>query len=162
MFYHRENNQYIYETVPFEINGVQYPANWLNLSSPEEKLAIGITEVTTTNSSEDSRYYEVIQHLENGVITYENIPKDLTELKEKIILQINSEAYDLLKLTDWYVIRLMETFEPIPTDWLNWRKSIRETASNEINVINNITTIDQLKELSGVAWPLAPNSSAPN
>ena len=157
MFYHKENNQYIYETVPFEINGVQYPANWLNLSSAEEKLAIGITEVTTTNSPEDSRYYEVIQHLENGVITYENIPKDLTELKKNISNQIEGQAYNILKPTDWFVIRLMETFEPIPTDWLNWRKSIRETASDKIIAINNATTIDQLKTLSIVDWPFEPS-----
>jgi hypothetical protein len=30
---------------PFDANGVQYPANWLRLTSADEKAAIGITEV---------------------------------------------------------------------------------------------------------------------
>jgi hypothetical protein len=51
----------------------------------------------------------------------------------------------------------METFEPIPADWLNWRKSIRETASNTIANIDNATTIDELKILSMVNWSLAPS-----
>tara|TARA_Y100001963_G_scaffold101690_1_gene139901 strand:- start:119 stop:259 length:141 start_codon:yes stop_codon:yes gene_type:complete len=31
--------------VPFTSNGVKYPANWLRLTTLEEKKAIGITEV---------------------------------------------------------------------------------------------------------------------
>ena len=30
--------------VPFTSNGVKYPANWLRLTTLEEKKAIGITE----------------------------------------------------------------------------------------------------------------------
>ena len=32
--------------VPFTSNGVKYPANWLRLTTLEEKKAIGIEEVT--------------------------------------------------------------------------------------------------------------------
>jgi len=31
--------------VPFTSNGIKYPANWLRLTTLEEKKAIGITEV---------------------------------------------------------------------------------------------------------------------
>ena len=31
--------------IPFTSNGVKYPANWLRLTTLEEKKAIGITEV---------------------------------------------------------------------------------------------------------------------
>ena len=31
--------------MPFTIGGVKYPANWLRLSTWDEKKAIGITEV---------------------------------------------------------------------------------------------------------------------
>lgn len=30
---------------PFEINGVQYPSNWLRLATAEEKRSIGVVEV---------------------------------------------------------------------------------------------------------------------
>jgi hypothetical protein len=31
--------------VAFTHDGIQYPANWLRLATPEERAAIGITEV---------------------------------------------------------------------------------------------------------------------
>ena len=40
--------------VPFTTpDGTQYPANWLNLSSAEEKTAIGITEVADPKTYDD-------------------------------------------------------------------------------------------------------------
>ena len=32
--------------VPFTFRGIKYPANWLRLTTLEEKKAIGITEVS--------------------------------------------------------------------------------------------------------------------
>ena len=46
MFYHIDTQTFIPENSPFIINGTQYPQNWLNLSSAEEKLEHGIFEVT--------------------------------------------------------------------------------------------------------------------
>lgn len=159
MFYHKETNKYIYENVPFEINGVQYPANWLNLSSPEEKLAAGLIEVIITNPPEDSNYYTVISHLENGVETYENIPKDLSELKQNSASEITLRAHELLKLSDWIVIRSMEPEgEPIPQAWINWRKSVRDLVNSTIAAIENSKTIDELKAAKQIDWPLDPST----
>ena len=43
MFKH--NDTIIPLDTPFEINGTSYPANWLRLTSTEEKNAVGIMEV---------------------------------------------------------------------------------------------------------------------
>ena len=42
--------------VAFSHNDIQYPANWLRLSTAEEKTAIGITEVADAPTY-DSRFY---------------------------------------------------------------------------------------------------------
>ena len=42
--------------VAFSHNDIQYPANWLRLSTAEEKTAIGITEVADA-STYDGRFY---------------------------------------------------------------------------------------------------------
>ena len=42
--------------VAFSHNDIQYPANWLRLSTAEEKTAIGITEVEDPKVY-DSRFY---------------------------------------------------------------------------------------------------------
>jgi hypothetical protein len=45
MFYHRNSNKIITEGTPFEINGTQYPSNWLNLSSAQDKIDHEIFEI---------------------------------------------------------------------------------------------------------------------
>jgi len=42
---------------PFQIDGTSYPANWLRLTSIEEKNAVGITEVPDDVIDYDSRFY---------------------------------------------------------------------------------------------------------
>ena len=42
---------------PFTIDGTSYPANWLRLTSIEEKNAVGITEVADTQVTYDDRFY---------------------------------------------------------------------------------------------------------
>ena len=44
---------------PFEIDGTQYPSNWLRLTSIEEKNAVGITEVPDPESYDDRFYWGV-------------------------------------------------------------------------------------------------------
>jgi hypothetical protein len=42
--------------VPFTVGNINYPANWLRLTSLDEKKAIGITEVAD-DPVYDSRFY---------------------------------------------------------------------------------------------------------
>ena len=43
--------------VAFSHNNINYPANWLRLSTAAEKTAIGITEVADDSKTYDSRFY---------------------------------------------------------------------------------------------------------
>ena len=51
------NNNPLPLDTPFSHNGIQYPANWLRLSSFEEKQAIGITEVSDPDPYDDRFYW---------------------------------------------------------------------------------------------------------
>ena len=55
MFKH--NDKIIPLDTPFEIDGTSYPANWLRLTSLEEKQAVGITEVADETTHYDDRFY---------------------------------------------------------------------------------------------------------
>ena len=55
------NGEYLQVDVPFTVgtgkDAINYPANWLRLTSDEEKKAIGITEVDDPKTY-DKRFYE--------------------------------------------------------------------------------------------------------
>ena len=84
MWYSTTDGQYIYEGNQFTIGGIEYPANWLNLSTSEEKSAIGLEEVIATNSPANDQYYWVSTELNGASLTYINTPKDLTTVKSSL------------------------------------------------------------------------------
>ena len=109
------NNLPLPTDTPFEINGTQYPANWLRLTSIEEKNAIGITEVADPVGWDDRFYWGV------------DNPKDLTQLKATWTNWANDTVWNLLQKTDYMDFRhLSDTGYTAPTAWVTWRASIRE------------------------------------
>jgi len=155
MFYSTTTNTYIQEGTAFEINGIQYPQNWLNLSTPQEKAEIGLEEVIATNSPANQQYYWVSQELNGATLTYINNPKDLDTCKTNAVSQLRTTAYTMLLPTDWMVVKSVETSTPIPTDWNTWRASIRTTCENAITAVNACTNVDELAQLT-VTWPNDP------
>jgi hypothetical protein len=152
MFYSTTTNTYIQEGTAFEINGIQYPQNWLNLSTPQEKAEIGLEEVIATNSPANQQYYWVSQELNGATLTYINNPKDLDTCKTNAVSQLRTTAYTMLLPTDWMVVKSVETSTPIPTNWNTWRASIRTTCENAITAVNACTNVDELAQLT-VTWP---------
>ena len=158
MFYSTTDGQYISEGQAFTINGVQYPQNWLNLSTPEEKAQIGLEEVIATNQPANDQYYWVSTELNGASLTYINTPKDLNQCKVNAVSQIRSTAYSLLFPTDWMVVKAFETSTPIDPNWNTWRQSIRDTAQTYITTVEACTTIDELANLPSIQWPNDPNT----
>ena len=155
--YYKAPNQYITEGNAFEINGTQYPANWLNLSTPEEKAALGLEEVIDANAPLDDRFYWVSSTLNGAVRTYTNTPKDLAGLKTQWASSTNATAYSLLLPTDWMVTKAFETQTPIPVNWSAWRAAVRTTAQNTVTAINAATDVPSLQAAIVVDWPHDPN-----
>lgn len=157
MFYCTTTGQYIREGAPFEINGIQYPANWLNLSTPQEKAEIGLEEVIATNQPANQQFYWVSETLNGAQLTYINTPKELIPCQKQLISQTKSTAYSILLPTDWMVVKAFETGGTIPADWNTWRQTIRTQADDYLNAVNLCTTIDQLAALPQIQWAKDPN-----
>jgi hypothetical protein len=120
-----------------DTNGNQYPANWLNLSTEEEKNAVGITWVVDPVRADDRFYWD-------GDV---NNPKDLTGLKTQFVAQTKDTAGKLLSQTDWVIIRKAERAVEVPAEVALKRTQI-VTEANRLEVdINASTTVEALIEV---------------
>jgi hypothetical protein len=161
MFYCTTTQQYIQEGTAFEINGVQYPQNWLNLSTPEEKTALGLEEVIATNTPANDTYYWVSSTLNQATLTYTNTPKDLTTVKTTAIAQVNQTAYTILLPSDWMVVKAVETSTKVATGWDSYRQSVRTTAASTVSGIEGATDVDGVATVMGaIVWPKNPDQVA--
>lgn len=147
----------------FEWDGISYPQNWCNLSSPEEKAAIGMVDVVYGAYPND-QYYWVSQDAPvynaetNQVdINYTATPKDLFTLQNNAVTAVQQQAYTILVPSDWRVVKGYETKSAIPTDWNTWRQEIRTQCDAQIIAITNCTTVDELAALPSVEWAHDPN-----
>lgn len=152
---------------PFTLNGVEYPANWCNLSTPEEKAAIGMVDVVCGTQANDQYYWvsqdaPVYNAQTNQVdINFTAIPKDLTGVKTNAINQINSTAYSILLPTDWMVVKAVETSTTVSPAWNSWRQSIRTTASSAVSSVEGATNVDEVAAvMSNINWPKSPDQVA--
>ena len=134
---------------PFEINGTQFPANWLRLTSIEEKNAIGITEVADPVGWDDRFYWGV------------DNPKDLTQLKATWTNWANDTVWNLLQKTDYMDFRhLSDTGYTAPTAWVTWRASIREQLKTVKSNIASATDVPTLQTAIAVTWTPDPDTVA--
>ena len=132
--------------------GIQYPANWLRLASPEERAAIGITEAL------DPVWYD--QRFYWGP----ELPKDHQQLVEQWIGQTRATANTLLAPTDWQVIREADNGKPMDAAIKAERQSIREVAGTKIAAINaTATTAELAAYITGAAYSSrsAPEAETP-
>jgi len=131
MFKH--NDKIIPLDLPFEIDGTSYPANWLRLTSLEEKQAIGITEVADETTSYDDRFYWGVDN-----------PKDLTDLKKNWTAQVKDTANKLLAQTDWMVIRKVERSVDIPAATVTYRAEVITEVERLKTAIAGVTDVPSL------------------
>ena len=141
--------------LPFDHDGIQYPANWLRLATPEERAAIGITEVPDYPRPDD-RFYWVTQNPDG---TYTAIPKDLDGLKVTWCAQVDQTAYVTLLPSDWMVVRRAEDGAQIPANWTTYRASVRTYAQTAKTNLNAAADIDAfIAVATNLAWPASPDT----
>lgn len=150
---------------PFEADGTLYPANWLRLSSPEAREAIGITWVPDPPIY-DQRFYW--GYTTSGTL----IPKDHAGLVEEWNGTTAQTANSLLTPTDWMVIREADNGTVMPSGLKTWRQDIRYACENKVTMIDLTTTTEELANYityvspSGGAyndysyWPVYVDSSS--
>ena len=144
--------------VAFTHDGIQYPANWLRLSSPEDRAAIGITEVPDPPTW-DQRFYWGYDA--EGKL----IPKDHTQLVEQWVQQTRTTANTLLQPTDWVIIREADNGKVADPVLKTWREEIRLAAGSKKYEIEHTADTEALAAyITGPdypAWPADPYTPQP-
>jgi hypothetical protein len=153
----------------YDANGTQYPPQWLNVSTEEQKAAIGITWVADP-APFDNRFYwdtdlpkaleDKLETKEDGSPLYKQVYDKTTEsmvdtteqvvtkgLKSNFIAQIKQTAGSLLANTDWYVVRKAERNVDIPANVVTKRATIVTEADRLETAITNATTVEALIEV---------------
>lgn len=133
-------------------NGNQYPGNWLNLSTEEEKAAVGITWVPDP-APVDNRFYwdtDLPKAIEDKL---EEDGSTTKGLKTQFIAQVKDTANKMLAETDWVVIRKIERAVDIPADVEAIRGKIVAEANRLEDAIKAVTTVEELIEvLNNQKW----------
>ena len=141
--------------VPFTHGDIHYPANWLRLSTAQEKKDLGITEVADA-ATYDSRFYwndgtakaldDVNATDENGDLLKDENGNQVVTLGVKSVLKAQEKAIagGLLAKYDWYVIRKAETSKAIPTTIKTYRTAVRTaclTRETEIDACSDTAAL---------------------
>jgi len=144
--------------VPFKHAGIQYPANWLRLSSQKERLAIGITEVPDPKSWDERWAWG---YDDKGDLIW----KDHTQLVEQWTQQTRTTANTLLAPTDWIIIREADNGKPADPVLKTWREDIRLATGVKVTAIRDTTDTEELAayitSASYPEWPRDPYGPAP-
>ena len=158
----------------FTNDGIQYPANWLRLSTAEEKLAIGITEVADAVRADDRFYWDGNIANPKALADKEEVDEDgnplyvkvldktdpenpvmvdsdkrlVTKgLKSNFIAQVKQTAGSILAQTDWMVTRKADIGTDIPESVVAYRASVRAKADALEASISAVTSVEELAGL---------------
>ena len=146
--------------VPFTVGDINYPANWLRLSSAQEKKDLGITEVADAPVF-DGRFYngdgsakeldDVDAKDEDGNLLKDENGDQVVTLGVKSVLKAQEKvtAGSLLAKYDWYVIRKAETSKAIPTAIKTYRTAVRTACLTRETEIDNCADTAALVTLYG-------------
>ena len=146
---------------PFKnAEGLQFPANWLKLTSDEEKAAVGITwEAEPEVQRFDSRYYysagnprpvaDVPQVDEDDNPVLDSDGNQIIEkgLKTTLAAEQAITAGKILSQTDWYAVRKAETSKAIPAAIKTYRAAVRTACNTRQAEIAAVSTTEELEAL---------------
>ena len=145
--------------VAFSHNDIQYPANWLRLSTAEEKTAIGITEVEDPKVY-DSRFYwgnGSAKELDDTKETIDGVEYTYLGVKSVLKAQEKDIANSLLAKYDWYIVRKAEKSTAIPTTITPYRDGVRTACDTREKEIDACADTAALVTLYGTKEDGTPN-----
>ena len=141
--------------VPFTVGDINYPANWLRLSTAQEKKDLGITEVEDPKVY-DSRFYwgdgtakaldDVDAKDKDGNLLKNPDGSQMVILGVKSVLKAQEKvtAGSLLARYDWYVVRKAEKSTAIPSAISTYRDGVRtacDTREKEIDACSDTAAL---------------------
>ena len=161
----------------FTHNDIQYPRNWLQNSTQEEKDAIGVTWEADPVRADDRYYWngeidnpkaleDVEEVDEKGNPLYVQVWNPETEamentderlvtkgLKSTKIAEVKHTANTLLAPTDWYVIRFMESEVVMPSKVVDFRAEVKAECDRLETAIAACTDVEGLIDvMQGASW----------
>lgn len=144
---------------PFTVDGTHYPANWLRLTSIEEKNAIGITEVPDVSVTYDDRFYWGVDNpkqLDELTVTPEGgEPYTQHGLKHQWTVTVKDTANKLLASSDWMVIRKAERNVNIPAATTTYRTAVIAECTRLVAAITACTDVPALiTVVTTQGWPV--------
>ena len=137
----------------FTYKDLQYPRNWIQNATAEEKSAIGLVEVTISGGQKSSDYYN--SSLGNLVVagdgsvsrTWTNTARTLSTVQSKKVEDAKGIANSMLSPTDWYVVRKVETDVAVPSEITAYRTAVRTCYGNLKTAINAASDVDGVASL---------------
>ena len=161
--------------VAFTSKGINYPANWLRLTTLKEKKAIGITEVSD-EAVYDQRFYwsaSKAKELEDanakdsdGKLIKDSDGNQVVNkgLKTDWIAIQKQTANSLLTPYDWYIIRKLEEDTAIPGTVSKFRDDVRSACAErekKIKAAIDVTALQKLIDTTfesndDTKWPIQP------
>ena len=145
--------------VPFTVGDIHYPANWLRLSTAQEKKDLGITEVTD-DPVYDGRFYNgdgSAKALDDTKETIDGVEYTNQGVKSVLKAQEKATAGSLLAKYDWYVVRKAEKSTTIPTAISTYRDGVRTACDTRETEIDNCKDTAALVTLYGNKEDGTPN-----
>jgi hypothetical protein len=163
---------------PFTHNDLQYPANWIRLSTEEDKAAIGLVWEADAARADDRFYWDgninnpkALEDREEsdqngnplyvkvlGVVDGKPAMVDSSErlvtkgLKSNHIAQVKTTAGSLLTQTDWMIIRKVERNVDVPAAVAAYRAAVIAEATRLEAAIAAVTSVDALIAIQA-NWP---------
>jgi len=136
---------------PFTLNGQNFPANWLRLTSEEDKKAVGIRWVADPEPIDQRFYWD------------KGLPKDHKQLITQWTAQTRTTAGTLLAPTDWMIIREVDNGTEISLEWKVWREAVRSAAANKITALaatkNTAALAEYVTSSEYAVWPVDPDTA---
>ena len=149
--------------VAFSHNDINYPANWLRLSTAQDKKDLGITEVADAPTY-DSRFYwgdgtakaldDVDAKDQEGNLLKDENGNQVVTLGVKSVLKAQEKvtAGSLLARYDWYVVRKAEKDVAIPTAITTYRDAVRTACNTRETEIDACADTAALVTLYGASY----------
>lgn len=139
MWTHTQSNRVLPLDKAFSLNNVSYPSNWLRVSGPEDKAAIGLEWIVPEPPPV--------------------VRAPIERLRADGIARAKDTAGKMLAQSDWMVIANVERSRLIAGEWAEYRAAVITEADRlegKYNAAATYTDLDLIRE----NWPLDPNAQA--
>jgi hypothetical protein len=135
------NGQSVRPGNAFGSGGTQYPENWLQFSTDQEKLAIGLVEVADPPPV-DWRFYSAADK-----------PLPLARCKSVHTTAVKDYVALALSATDWKVVRASEGYKACDANTLAYRAAVRDRGNELASEVNALAAVEDVIAWQAHDWP---------